>query len=184
MANEIYSEDASVVSVEPKESKSIAQKAKTAADLEPTVLGKLTATIREKVSRPDVYIDVPERKGVKLRISPNITQQQIKNWRKSAGDDTRAGMDATKFAAWVIGNTTQGIIFDDAEVYDEDGYELNFASPAVLSMTSQTRPIPDAVRSFFALDPHVESAALAILDASGYSDTIEATDPSKGSSTN
>ena len=47
MANEIYSEDAPVVSVEPKESKSIAHKEKTAAVSEPTFRGKLTATIRE-----------------------------------------------------------------------------------------------------------------------------------------
>jgi hypothetical protein len=61
---------------------------------------------------------------------------------------------------------------------------LNFASSAVLKMTDTTRPIPEAVRAFFGLDPHVEAAAVAILDASGFGDTIEAMDPTKESSTN
>ena len=51
-------------------------------------------------------------------------------------------------------------------------------------MTDTTRPIPEAVRAFFGLDPHVEAAAVAILDASGFGDTIEAMDPTKESSTN
>ena len=50
---------------------------------------------------------------------------------------------------------------------DEDGYELNFASPQILEMTDTTRPIPEAVRAFFGVDPHLEAAALAILDAAG-----------------
>ena len=73
---------------------------------------------------------------------------------------------------------------DDEEVMDEDGNRLNFASDIILSTTETTRPVPDAVRAFFGVDPHLESAALAILDAAGYSDTVETEDPTKGSSTN
>jgi len=181
MVSELYEDDTPAT----KDEKPVSAKAKTSGkDIGNTVLSKLTAAIQAKVIRPDVYVDVPERPGVKLRISPNITQQQMKHWRKNAGDETRAGMDATKFAAWVVGNTTQGIHFNDDEVLDNDGYELNFASTEVLHMTDQVRPIPEAVRAFFGLDPHVEAAAVAILDASGYSDTIEAVDPTKGSTTN
>lgn len=175
--NDLYSE----VSPETKEVK---QQARAKANGEPTVLERLSATIAAKVRREDVYIDVPERKGVKLRISPNITQSQVKGWRKQAGEDSRQGMDGTKFACYVIGHTTDGILFNDEEVHDEDGYGLNFASPSVLKMTDTTRPIPEAVRAFFGLDPHVEAAAVAILDASGFGDTIEAMDPTKESLTN
>jgi hypothetical protein len=148
-----------------------------------TLLQKLTNTINKKVERQAVHIDVPERPGVSIKISPNITQNQMRQWRKNAGEDSRNGMDATKFACSVIGHTTVGIYMNGEEVFDEDGNELTFASPLVLKMTETTRPLPDCVREFFGVDPHIEAAALAILDASGYSDTVETVDPTKESST-
>lgn len=149
-----------------------------------TPLQKLSSVIKRKVERPVVYIPVPERPGVKVKISPNITQNQMRNWRKQAGEDTRNGMDATRFACSVIGHTTIGILFDDEEVFDDNGNELTFASPAILEMTQTTRPLPDCVREFFGVDPHIEAAALSILDAAGYSDSVDVEDPTKGSSTN
>jgi hypothetical protein len=150
---------------------------------EETLLQRLTATIQKKVERPTVYIDVPERPGVSIKISPNITQNQMRNWRKNAGEDSRNGMDATKFACSVIGHTTIGICMNGEEVFDDDGNELTFASPLVLKMTETTRPLPDCVREFFGVDPHIEAAALAILEAAGYSDTVETVDPTRESST-
>lgn len=149
-----------------------------------TVLSRLRDTISKKVERPTVLIDVPARTGVKLKIAPNISQNQMKAWRRNAGEDTKNGLDATKFACYVVGNCTIGVIMDGEEVFDEDGNRMNFASQEILDMTGTTRPVPDAVRAFFGIDPHVESAALAILDAAGYSDTVEAEDPTMGSSTN
>ena len=61
---------------------------------------------------------------------------------------------------------------------------MNFASAEVLNMTGTDRPVPDAVRAFFGTDPHLEAAALAILEAAGYGDTVETVDPTKKSSTN
>jgi hypothetical protein len=90
-------------------------------------------------------------------------------------------MDATRFACSVIGQTTVGVAFDGEEVMDENGYPLNFASQVMLDMTDTTRPIPEAVRAFFGIDPHVEAAALAILDAAGYGETVDTVDPTKGS---
>ena len=55
----------------------------------------------------------------------------------------------------------------------EEGKSLGFASPSVLKMTGAVRALPDAVVAFFGLDPHVEAAALAIIDAAGYGDTVE-----------
>lgn len=151
---------------------------------EETQLEKLRTIVKKKVERSHVLIPVPERPGVSIKVSPNITQSQMKNWRKNSGEDSRNGLDATKFACLVIGNTTTGIFIDDEEVFDENGNYLNFAHPLILEMTETTRPVPDAVRAMFGVDPHVESAALAILDAAGYSDTVAAVDPTKESSTN
>jgi len=155
--------------------------AKSALPAEETPLQKLTTAIKKKVERLPVYIEVPERPGVTIKVSPNITQNQMRNWRKQAGEDSRNGMDATKFACSVIGHTTVGICIDNEEVFDEDGYELTFASPAILAMTDTTKPLPDCVKVFFGVDPHIEAAALAILDAAGYSDTVDTVDPTKES---
>jgi len=183
MAESLY-DDESTQEQTPTKPKEV--KASTAkAEKSETLLDKLTATIGEKVSRKDIYINVPERPRVALRISPNITQSQVRKWRKEAGEDTKNGMDATKFATFVIGHTTQGVLFNDEEVFDDNGFALNFAHDHILAMTKTVRPVPDAVRAFFGLDPHVEAAALAILDAAGFGDTIEpAEDPTKRSSTN
>lgn len=151
--------------------------------IEETPLSRLREVIQKKVERPVVRIDIPERPGVSLRISPNISQSQLKSWRKQSGEDSKNGLDATKFSCFVIGHTTVGVAFDGEEVFDENGYPLNFASEPILQMTDTSRPIPDAVRAFFGVDPHLEAAALAILDAAGYSDTVDAVDPTMESST-
>jgi len=164
--------------------KSKAAKTDSPARVEDNALARLRSTISKKVERAVVLLEVPERPGVHVRISPNITQNQMRNWRKQAGEDSRNGLDATKFACMVIGHTTVGIEIDGEEVFDDNGNEVTFASPVILEMTETSRPLPDCVRAFFGVDPHVEAAALAILDAAGYSDTVDAVDPSKGSSTN
>ena len=136
------------------------------------ILDQLKAVIGKAVKRPDIFINVPERPGVTLLISPNITQQQIKAWQKNSGSETKNGVDATKFACQVIGHTTRGVFLNNEEVF-EGGKPLGFASPSILKMTGAARALPDAVQKFFGLDPHVEAAALAIIDAAGYGDTVE-----------
>ncbi len=158
-----------------------AKKANSDKGKAPTVLDQLKEVLSKKVEREAVFIEVPERPGVTVRVSPNITQHQLRAWRKNAGEDTKNGMDATKFAASVLGHTCTGIFVNGEQVVNEDGIGLTFASEAILQMTGTTRPIPDCVRAFFGIDPHVESAALAILEAAGYSDTVEAVDPTTAS---
>jgi hypothetical protein len=142
---------------------------------EPTVLEQLQESLSKKVERASVFIEVPERPGITIEVSPNITQHQMRSWRKQAGEDTKAGMDATKFAAAVVGHTTIAIWVNDQPAVDDSGLAFTFGSDEILRLTNTTRPIPDCVQAFFGIDPHVESAALAILDAAGYGDTVETT---------
>lgn len=147
----------------------------------PSVLDQLKDVLAKKVEREPVFIEVPERDGVTIQVSPNITQHQLRAWRKNAGEDTKNGLDATKFACSVIGHTCIGIFVNGDQVTNEDGIGLTFGSGEIMEMTATTRPIPDCVRAFFGIDPHVESAALAILEAAGYSDTVETVDPTRAS---
>ena len=155
-----------------------------ASDPSNNVLSALKAVISKSVKRPDVFIEVPERPGVTIRVSPNITQHQLKSWRKNAGDETKAGMDTVKFACAVIGHCTTGISMNSEIVTDGSGVVLTFASPEILTMTNTQRPLPDCVKAFFGIEPHIEAAAVAIMEAAGYGDTVETEDPTKTSSTN
>ena len=156
--------------------------AESSGSTEPSILSQLKKVIEGSVKRPDIFVEVPERPGVTVRISPNVTQHQLKSWRKNAGEDSKSGMDTLKFACSVIGHTTTAIAFNGEIVTDENGNEVNFASPEILEMTKTTRALPDCVRAFFGLEPHVEAAAVAIMEASGYGDSVETVDPTKGSS--
>jgi hypothetical protein len=158
-----------------------AAKASKSSSSTPSILDQLSQVVSKKIERDPVYLEVPERPGVTVKISPNITQHQLRSWRKNAGEDTKNGLDATRFACAVIGHTTMAICINGEEVTNDDGVILTFASPEVMKMTNTTRPLPDCVREFFGIDPHVEAAALAIMEAAGYSDTVEAVDPTKQS---
>ncbi len=148
------------------------------------VLGKLKTAIQKKIERPMVEINIPERPGVSLRISPNITQNQIRAWRKNSGEDTKNGMDTVKFACAVVAHTTVAILIEGEVAQNDSGYDLTFASPEILKMTNTTRPYPDCVKAFFGIEPHIEAAAVAIMEAAGYGDTVDAVDPTMKSSTN
>lgn len=148
------------------------------------VLDKLKSAIQKKIERPLVEINIPERPGVSIKVSPNINQNQLRAWRKNAGEDTKNGMDTVKFACAVIAHTTVGIIVDGETAVNEDGYELTFASSEIMKMTGTSRPYPDCVKAFFGIEPHIEAAAVAIMEAAGYGDTVDAVDPTMKSSTN
>jgi len=151
---------------------------------EPTVLGQLRNIITQKVTRPEIYVQVPERPGVMVRVSPNITQNQMKAWRRNAGEESKKGMDTLKFSCQLIAATCTGIVVNDEVVTDDKGIELTFASPEIMEMTGTTRPHPDCVQAFFGLEPHIEAAAVAIIEAAGYGDNVEALDPTKTRSSN
>jgi hypothetical protein len=174
MADDLYTLD------EENSSKKPGSSSKTSTSA-PSVLEQLKSTLSKKVERPKVFIEVPERPGITVEVSPNITQHQLRSWRKNAGEDTKHGMDATKFACAVVAHTTTGIYVNGEQALSDEGVPLTFGSDAILEMTGTTRPTPDCVRAFFGIDPHIEAAALAILEAAGYSDTVETVDPTKTS---
>lgn len=145
-----------------------------------TVLQQLKDEVSRSVTRPEIEIAVPERRGVTVRFSPNITNEQLKTWRRNASNRKTDELDSIKFSCYVVGNCVTGIYINDELVEDDDGNIVTFASPAMMEMTNTDRPIPDAIRAFWGIDPHLESTALKILDYAGYGDDIDASDPTKG----
>lgn len=146
------------------------------------VLTQLKGIIQREIRRPQILVSVPERPGVYVRISPNITQAQMRAWRKNAGEDSKRGLDTLKFSCNVIAATCTGIEVNGTIVTNDSGIELTFASPEIMEMTGTTRPHPDCVLAFFGLEPHVESAAVVVIEAAGYGENVESMDPTKRSS--
>lgn len=145
----------------------------------PTLLSKLEEIITQDVSRPHFLLEVPERPGVSIKINPNFRDEALKSWRKWAGEGRKGGMDSTKFAARVVAQTTVGILVGGEEVLTAEGAPVSFASREILAMTDSTKPYPDAVIRFFGLEPHVETAALYVLEKAGYGDDLDEVDPSE-----
>lgn len=143
------------------------------------VLDKLRAIVQEEVRRPDIEIPVPERQGVSVVFSPNIDSKRLKRLRKLSGAESRNGLDPLKFASYVIAETTTQILVKGEVAQNDDAINLNFASLEILEMTEAGDPL-EAVQKFFGLDPHVESAALKILESAGYSDELDEADPTAG----
>lgn len=149
-----------------------------------TILAQLRKAVEQKIKREDIFINVPERDNVLIRISPNINQKALAAWRKNAGMDTKKGMSTVNFSANVIAATCTGISFNGEIVRDDAGNDVTFASQEVMEMTGTTKPHPDCVLALYGLEPHVEAAAVAIIEASGWGDAVDTVDPLKPSSTN
>lgn len=145
-----------------------------------TILDQLRAEIEKEVTRPEIEIAVPEREGVTVKFSPNITTEQLKAWRRNSTNKKTDELDSVKFSCYVVGQTVTGIYFNGEIVEDDSGVPITFASPAILEMTKTTRPLPDAIRAFYAVDPHLENTALKILDHAGYGEDVDTEDPTMG----
>lgn len=144
----------------------------------PKVLDQLRSELKKKVRRPDVYLEVPERPSMAIRFSPNITQHQIKAWRRNSGEDTKAGLDSVKFACFVLANTCTGILINNELVADEEGNPLTFGDEIIVGMVD-ANTVSETIRAIFVVEPHVEASALAVMEAAGYNDSVEQVDPTK-----
>lgn len=144
----------------------------------PKVLDQLREEFKKKVRRPDVYLEVPERPNMAIRFSPNITQHQIKAWRRNSGEATKNGADSVKFACYVLANTCSGILLNNEIVTDAEGNEVIFGDELIIEMLD-VNTVSEAIKAIFVLEPHVEAAALAVMEAAGYNDSVEQVDPTK-----
>lgn len=146
----------------------------------PRVLDQLRSELKKKVRRPDVFLEVPERPNMAIRFSPNISQHQIRAWRRNSGEETKAGLDSVKFACFVLANTCTGILLNNETVVDEEGRELVFGDEAIVAMVDATS-VSECIKAIFVVEPHIEAAALAVMEAAGYNDSVEQVDPTKAS---
>lgn len=146
---------------------------------EPTLLSALRDSLSKKVARQDILLEVPERPDMVVRYSPNITQHQVKQWRKNSGEGRKEGLDGIRFSCHVLANTCTGILLNGQEV-TENGSPVTFSHETVMQMLGVGK-VFDCVREIYGIDPHVEAAAIAVLDAAGFNDSVDQVDPTKTS---
>lgn len=141
-----------------------------------TILEQLTTALAKEIVRPDIEIDVPERDGISIQYSPNITQERLRQWRKNSGESSKRGLDSVKFASYVIGDTCKGIYVNHEQAVSPSGVGLTFTSREIWEMSDADSPF-EAIKHMFGIDPHIESTAFAILEAAGYGDEVDTEDP-------
>jgi len=146
----------------------------------PKILDQLRTELSKKVRRPDVFLEVPERPSMAIRFSPNVSQHQIGAWRRNSGENSKAGLDSVKFACYVLANTCTGIMLGSEMVVDDEGVELVFGDEEILQML-EAKTVTEAIKAIFVVEPHIEAAALAVMEAAGYNDSVEQEDPTKAS---
>ena len=148
------------------------------------VLSQLRAIVAEEVNLPDVEIEVKMRPGVSVIYSPNISNAQLKSWRKKSTNRKTGELDNIKFACLVVGDTAREILVNGELAAEDDGSPLVFSSKEFADMmdVDMAQIVPHGIRDFFGVDAHLEATAMLILDNSGYGDDVEAEeDPTSGS---
>lgn len=148
------------------------------------VLSQLRAIVAEEVNLPHVEIEVKQRPGVSIIYSPNISNAQLKSWRRKSTNRKSGELDNIKFACLVVGDTAQEIHLNGELATLDDGSPLVFNSQEFADMmdVDMFQIVPHGICAFFGVDAHLESTAMAILDHSGYGDDVEtAEDPTSGS---
>jgi hypothetical protein len=148
------------------------------------VLSQLRAIVAEEVNLPDVEIEVKMRPGVSVIYSPNISNAQLKSWRKKSSNRKTGELDNIKFACLVVGDTVREILVNGEVATEDDGSPLVFSSKEFADVmdVDMAQIVPHGIRDFFGVDAHLEATAMLILDNSGYGDDVEAEeDPTSGS---
>lgn len=141
-----------------------------------TPLDRLKAVIEKDVTREPVLLEVPARDNVAVRISPNITSEQLRAWRQRARiKGSQDDVDMVKVACLTIGSLCKGIVISDEDVVDEAGNHVNFASAEIWQMTGAQNAI-DAVRKFYGNDAHLVATLSKIQELSGWGEDVEEED--------
>ncbi|CAB4193238.1 hypothetical protein UFOVP1246_64 [uncultured Caudovirales phage] len=146
------------------------------ADVQPvrtgSVLDALKIEVGRKVRRDSVSLEVPERANMHIQFSPNITSEQLAEWRKRATIKRTDTLNGNYFSALILANTCESILFDGEVVRDDSGNEVTFRSEEMLAATGTTKAV-ECVRAIYGIDPHVEAAAFKVLEAAGWGEEVE-----------
>lgn len=140
-----------------------------------SVLEALKAEVGRKVRRDSITLEVPERPNMVVRFSPNITSEQLAEWRKRATIKRTDALNGNYFSALILANTCEGILFGGQPVQDDHGNDVTFRSEEMLAATNTTKAV-ECVRAIYGIDPHVEAAAFKVLEAAGWGEEVSDTE--------
>lgn len=133
----------------------------------------LRLELAEEVTTDDLVLDVPGRPGYAVRYGTVVRFEEVEAWRKRASDK-KGNADALRLGAIILANRCHAIIRNGVEL-EVDGEVVTFAHDAILEATGTHRAV-DAVVAFYGRDPHVLTAADAVLAEAGFGDVVSEAD--------
>ena len=134
-----------------------------------SILDQFRALVQATVDNPSIRAKVPLRPEISLQMSPNITADEFKAWRKRHTNKKTGELNSLRFSCMVIQNTLEGIYLDDELVVGEGDEPVTFTSDEIQEMFAADDAY-QAIQDLFSNDPNIESLALTILDRAGWGD--------------
>ena len=148
----------------------------TLPDDEPEVLDALLDEIGKEVRRDSISLIVPMRPKITLQFDPNIiSNERLQEWRNKAGEKSKKGLNGLVLSSLILVWTSSAVLFNGVQAFDHKGKPITLRSPEILERTGKNRAI-DAVRTLFSCDPHLDDAAMKVLEAAGYGEESERDD--------
>lgn len=143
-----------------------------------TMLDELRAELAAEVEVEDFRLDVPERPGYAVVYAADVTYDELTAWRKRAKDTSKpGGINELRLSTIILANKAVDLIRQGEPT------GLTFRDPALVELLG-AGSATDAVRRLYGLDGHVNAAALAVLQASGFGDELaeagDDADPTRG----
>jgi hypothetical protein len=144
----------------------------------PTVLEQL----RSELGKPsnavkEVTLKVPSRDNLSVRFNTDLSLEQLDKWRIAARKNPkRDEIDILQFNLIVIVSQAKAIIFNGEVARDEDEKELNFRSQELIEMLGAL-DAKGAVKVLYDRDADILKIGNEILEAAGYGEEVDDTDP-------
>ena len=133
-----------------------------------SVLAALKEELKREVKSEPITLSVPSRPNMSIRFDTNVESGTIQMWRKQSQNKSMAdNFDGLKFSSLVIANKAEAILMNNVVARTENGDELNFKNPELVTMLGANRAL-EAVRKLYGIDGHIFVAADEILKAAGY----------------
>lgn len=147
----------------------------------PTSLDQLRSELAAQVVADEITFAAPTRPGYSVRYRTDITDDDMKRFRRKARLKTRnpltgeADIDELKVSKLLLGVYCTALLRDGVVVVDNVGDPMTFRSPELHSILGVSGVV-DAVGKFYGTDGAVVSVGRALITAAGWVDDPEAVD--------
>lgn len=166
--------------VDPRVASDLAALDPDLAPVRETSLLDVLEEVAKPVEHDDVVFPVKTRPGWAVRYATVIDMDQVKRWRKSAGEGTRKGLDEVRFACILMANLCRGISRNGEDLLDGDEEPVTFGTKELWQLYD-TSKAADTVRAFYGDDIYLASTLDGLLIETGIGEEVAPLDPTQRS---